>query len=559
LEGAGVSDLDTAYNVIVVARPFSGWSQFNESIDDSSLSSTDKNIIKTNCNPNRFKPSPFTTEFCFNSGGFYEIHAKGILYNTDNQSAITAEKEVTAVVHVYDIWSKTTKEDFTAGDTDFDGIDDTGEGAPEYEKVNWLNSCPVNSNDDDLLYGDSANYETIPGSIKLGFWDNFDEENFGTATGGYGWSWEHWQETIYEDIKISDKDNDGDNELTTASHDFSSFELMGISSGQWNAGQRFMVRAHYGNHSVSTWEGWEDTGALEFQGPGDTHKLFLNEFRCIYWGGQVDLNYDGNTEEVEDFMDSMLRANWYGGGGDHYMFINDLYESDAGGLYSGSGSQEYPPDGNRINPSSVSYKLVVDDRSNPNYTPYLAVNSIGTAHHVWGDPKGSMSKTYTADNTNFHARPDLGDNDRYDFMWHDSGNSFLKNDWRLKLYANSRIPEWDEVRIIYPEGFYTSPTFTLPAHSQLGAISWTETIPESADPSSEKISLKINRGSGFVTPSSNGAVFGQSGDLTGAASTLQFKVTLSSDDVFHEQTPVFEDLSLTYLLPKTEILYWSKK
>jgi type II secretory pathway component PulK len=552
---------------------FYGWSDFDDFIDavttsPDDLTDIDRENIKNNCNPNRNKPTNFTTEFSFHAGGYFEIHSTGNLYKTDSQGEILAQRIIVAIIRLSDVWNKVTKDDFTAGDIYFEGSDETGEGVPEYERVNWLDSCPVNSDDSRLLY-ESDSYNTISNSIKLGFWDNFNEENNDEEE--RGWSWSHWQETLYGDIKIEDYT------LTTNS-EFSAFELMGVDSGQWNAGQRFMVRAHFANRlgqndiDDTRWKSWEDTGALEFHGPGEVHKLFLSEFRVIWWDGQVSIDGIEGIQEVADFMDVMLRANWYGGGGDHYMFINELYgldlmlganDPDSEDKYKDEDDNwvdevRFPNDGNRINPDSATYKLVVDDRETPNYTPYLAV-SRGTAHYCLCPDDDGETATYNPINTNFHSLPDLGHNDRYGFMWHGGGNNFLKDDWRLKLYTNSRIAKWKEVRIIYPEGYYLSPVFNLDSEVQLGAISWTETIPESADAASETVTLEIDTGNSLFEPLSNGAVLGESGNLSGSSNSLQFKVTLKSDNESHQETPAFEDITVTYLLPRTQILYWSRR
>lgn len=54
-----------------------------------------------------------TTEFCFNSGGYYEIESTGIVRN--KAGAKIAEKKLQAVVKVFDIWRQTTQAQFAQG------------------------------------------------------------------------------------------------------------------------------------------------------------------------------------------------------------------------------------------------------------------------------------------------------------------------------------------------------------------------------------------------------------------------------------------------------------
>ena len=95
-------------------RPIRTWAEFDTCIDealtDGHMSAGDDVTIKDNCNPNRTKPSPYTTEFCFNSGGYFEIESTGMVYDPAGNQA--AEKQIRAVVKIFDIWNQTTETQF---------------------------------------------------------------------------------------------------------------------------------------------------------------------------------------------------------------------------------------------------------------------------------------------------------------------------------------------------------------------------------------------------------------------------------------------------------------
>ncbi len=97
-------------------RPIRTWAEFNALIDGAVppgiISVTDATNIRNNANPNRPKPSPNTTEFSFNSGGYFEIESTGRVF--DLAGRLAAERKIRAVVNIFDIWHQTTRTQFAA-------------------------------------------------------------------------------------------------------------------------------------------------------------------------------------------------------------------------------------------------------------------------------------------------------------------------------------------------------------------------------------------------------------------------------------------------------------
>jgi hypothetical protein len=132
---------------IIANRPYKTWSEFYVSIKGcADIDEGDVDLVLANANPNTginaylrnygwgqkagrvgkyvdtYKINPAdpdkgltnnTTEFCFNSGGYYEISCRGISF--DNAGNETASKKIRAVVKIFDIWKQTTQEDFQNG------------------------------------------------------------------------------------------------------------------------------------------------------------------------------------------------------------------------------------------------------------------------------------------------------------------------------------------------------------------------------------------------------------------------------------------------------------
>lgn len=174
--------------------PVESWTEFFDIVYSAGgIGGTLANRINEMFNPNRKKPSStYATEFCFHSGGTYEITATGaIAKNTQT----LARKTVTATVKIFDLWNQTKRTQFIGEDLDYDGVldpeeDTNGNGIlePQYERVTWLDSCPVKSSDNWILdpnpdpnYSSATSYFTIPDSLKLGYWDDFSDSAYSLA------------------------------------------------------------------------------------------------------------------------------------------------------------------------------------------------------------------------------------------------------------------------------------------------------------------------------------------------------------------------------------------
>lgn len=145
--------------------PFShpdGWKRF-EDLVKTKVSDEKAAVIVKNCNPNADNKGDLivqTTEFCFHSGGYYSIVASAEISKNGNK---IAEKKLVSIVKIYDIWNETTKAQFA----------DTN--AVPF-RVNWKDSCPINYDSLEIFLYNPNNAIIIPNALKAGFWDDFEED-----------------------------------------------------------------------------------------------------------------------------------------------------------------------------------------------------------------------------------------------------------------------------------------------------------------------------------------------------------------------------------------------
>jgi len=599
-------------NAIVTSRtlvsPFRSWNgtaaqggfnAFIDNINPSILSNPEKESIKNNFNPNRVRLGAYTTDFCFHPGGFYEIISTGTVGgDTDSDGAVEdvkATQETTAIARIYSILNYTAKEQFRGEDANYNGVLDAGEDAngngaldqPAFQNITWLNSCPVISTEGDSVKY-PATYTTVPNSLKLGAWDNFDEDNYDTngdgkaETGFSIWAWAKLSGGL-STKEIRDADADGDKELygtgdySGPSWYYPKFQLR----SDWVFGSRFSLRAFQIPNPDG--DGIDDGGHIDFctSGGGTTYgTIMLYRFAYDYPGGRDLTRPPGtvkwddaptaatNAKKGKDFPDSgvFLKLNnsnmrlyrlgdLYGYTDqflDHYNFCTD---PTAGAVtFFEEGIDKY----HGVMPEIYTIKLAVSPDLSPNYRVWFAAGSINTAeqfdYHT-GSYTGFVA--CSAPSANLMAVPihssTRTSSDRYGcHVFSCPSNTWNINTWYLTLYGQHSSTTWDEVRVITNTGSYQSPSFAASLQNGgnpviWGTTSWTLSIPATADPAKEGCTVQTDTGSGAVNAAFNGAIGGSS-------NSIYYKVNLASTDTDCSETPVFEDMTITYL-PKTSIFY----
>jgi type II secretory pathway component PulK len=600
------SEAEAVAGGIIDARPFSTWSDFEDCLDSSvssgDISNSEKDLIINNCNPNREKPSTFTTEFSFHAGGYFEIESTGTLYETSSQTKTLAQHIILSVVRTHNVAAFSDKPEFNEdlnynGVLDEDEFDIYGSGGldfPIFHNVNWLDSCPVTSDYDEGL-NLKSNYETIPGSIKLGFWDDFNEDN--DTTNEVGWSYYNWTTDLVNSSMKIDVVSEGNNMLWGERDGnlwySSRFDLRREDDNgnqMWVADDSFSFRVYakdpvnYTNSPDWSWlddgsrpDGWVDAATVECINPaGNTAvKLWYGSYGFLYWADRVNITNDDTTpdddddtpREGKDFFDAQLRLHFWQPSDE----VRDRFAHIGGTFYGISEcttdhavdfmDDEDNDDYHGVMPTELTYKMMVSDAfGSPDYRVYLAAGDARHLFYNYTDGSYKGFQDYSTSTTDYQLIPlhtSTEDTyDRYGFYtaWHNGPNAWRDeaNGWNLRLYSQCIETKWDAARIIPDSGYYQSPWYNAPEDEvRWAALSWTEIIPSTADPLSETVAVSIDTGDGFSSATSGGSI-------DALSSQIRFRVDLASNDDTYSQTPVFEDLTFIYIMP-TEVLYWREK
>jgi type II secretory pathway component PulK len=515
LEVITESEAESIAQLIINDRPFQGaykWKDFLSTLDSAVsagiLNADETQLIRNNFDPNREKPSIFTTEFCFNSGGYYILDSSGIY--SDYASNQKAKRNIRAIVKLFEMRNETTKEDFKKpwlNDSILHGdgiIGDQNDG--EIVKVTYFDSCPVRSDED---Y--QGAYTAIANSLKSGFWDNFEEDIEFTN--------EEWN-IISGNWHIED----GMMNSSGSMNYHPKIDLGSTASPRWN----------WSNHSISVYiddritiyDTHQETGWWMFGWPTglpayEDIRLAVSRLIFRYNSDSPEGNGNFKVGDCGDLSNSPNPADHTDPGVPPYSSPPaDREEAYVHG---------WLPNMDFIDDASVDYNL--------QKTLKICLEN---------GPSG-LSRWYL-----YVDDADLGDGICYN----------LPAEGICRIYGYYHQPAFDNVRIIPDTGFYISAPVSAPEEVTWGAIDASVTIADTADINSETIDFQISSdgGASWQTVAVNSSM------NTPDSSSIQYKATFETNDKYSSgagavkpyfgETAVLEDVWLTYIVD-TQILYWS--
>ncbi|MCP4649472.1 MAG: general secretion pathway protein GspK [PVC group bacterium] len=554
-------------------------------------------------NPNRYEPGVAVTPstyFSFDSGGYYEIEAIGD-YNG-------ASKRITKAVHIYNKIYQTSKEDF---DTKNDPLRTT--------RVTWKDSCPVTYGClKKHIYDPTAtDVELMLGSIKLGFWDDFDEDYDHSNPNDKG-DWVTLQESFNIAVDPNDSNNwilrtwpiGGPGSFVQGRNYFPNVEL---DRDKWRVnGFSICVRLIDELDDVKAPAGWRtdlpwpnipnggnwgnDADTSTCPDPsriksGKYHERFMNVAHLKFGVNPMDCagvycSFPQEYDILPDGTDNVLYSQWVDYDGTGYIY------------FAPAPDPANPAIDVTLKPFSVLREpqlMVIFDswwwpdsspsgfRGSEEGTECKSMVSYGYQHDKTFclSTKGPMNidiTVYFPGNSMSAKNPDIPNDWNGGFMAYPS-----YNDWENRIITMSGINslfDMDNVRIIPEQGVYTAGNFD-PTNTggtlnmiEWGTLSSGVSLPQNANKDKERVFLHTNffgldtyalPGPGDVEPVSAG-VYSPAGGSLGAGTypVIRYRIYMFSDDdrvvassYKFENTPVVEDVTITYM-PQTKILAMNK-
>lgn len=442
-------------------------------------------------------PATTATKTTYNSAGFYRITSTGKIKTP--RGDILAKKKIAAQTRVFGSWTQTTRAEFYA--PWFSTYNDFSDG--EILNVTWLDSCPLDAT--------SAPATTQPNALKLGFWDDFDEDpgftvNMLARNSDWG-QFQNW---------YADDGNDREFRLTSVPTSGSQV------SSEINAYYYYFDERTSCDLFVKVWEQDSQTPAERQAAPWDV--------------GWVRFKYQSMFQGSSDFKGTPNTRGYY----------TLLKQEFAKGSYSStSGLSELNLDTN--------YNGALNSQKPWTYPEVTRAKYLGAT--------GSGS-AYRARIDNSFTGADVGASE--------SANAgtlalvtYNVDIWYEGTSTGNLTTYWDDLRIIPGKGIFISAPFCeIPEEEDgevdWGYLSWTE-LPQT----NQTVTLQ-GRGAdalaGFTSDPDTWSSWGTSySSSAGQALNLnkakffQYKVIM--EDASHDgKTPAVTDITITYL-PRTEVLY----
>jgi hypothetical protein len=511
-----------------VALTYPCWGGFDYVMGAAGLNDNTKTAINNSVNPNRTNNAATDTKFNFNSGGYYDVECLAVI--RDAQNNIVARKKISSQMKVFDMWNMTTKEQFRGEDANYNGsfekaTEDTNgngllDGPLNYDRVTWFDSCPLNITQsyNGYQYNSANNAETIPGSLKLGYWDDFDEDV-------------NYSNSVWKTIT-------------------GSFNIQG--------------------GTINGVQGWPVAGLGFFDN-------YNKKLRWEYFSIWVQVNDVRNPPPNQD-ANHYAR---YGAGKMCYYDVGaHLFVNSSSDILGGQ--TQYDICLSRLDPKDTCPYFIQDRlaehviQPENGYPANYGINLEGYFEEVdsYLERKTFKFTRKPTDNVtaNVHAWGENGED--YTMSWTNLGD-WINRAGLVRLYSANSGFRADNIRIIGTctlddqmqqdtaavGGYYDySPNIlNMPANYEWGCGYTTVTRPSTANGDSEKVRLSTRAKGGAnwnLVGESVATKLTASGQIQATNSMpLEYRLELTTANANYTETPVVEDVWFTYL-PKTKILYW---
>lgn len=553
--------------------------------------------------------SPSVLGSDYNSGGIFKLVAKGRVKMGDG--TVVAERQITTVLDVFGTCTQTTKAEFYAAWASL--YNDFSDG--EIRNVNWMNSCPT---DTDLWSGSAMhwdqNHATVSDSVKLGYWNNLDEDlvyAVVTLRGGKYSRLMGWGITPADwDDFFKHPDNYAGKTVTKTYPDGKIYEVPQMY--YWGKKENPIIS--YGEVAWGTWyssgsyvlkiacKGYDDKNGDHYIQLDEEHPD-ESEWPAEERDAEIDGNYYAPSSELG--FDMFVRTQLF----DNGQKNKDTWQwgcppsvrtdnFGTGSTYvakwlTGWLAFKETPYSVAPDPAVCWYTLLKD--GSPDWVGDVSEITMrpGSGQEI------SASYPTTGETSNPYVLAVIGKDTTYQSYYSNGslvtgalGNGSLATEGVVKLkgrnaYVVDVFSDWyqylverviargldwcgtlstnealyDNIRVIYPKGYFVSTPFVA-AHSidnanmSWGVISWTADTPTNTS-----IMMYARAGDALAATDTFSATVNNGGQLSGfTGKKIQYKALFQTTAINNANytgssvTPVLKDVTVTYL-PQVEILY----
>jgi hypothetical protein len=479
----------------------------------------------------------YTTELCFHSGGYYEINSLAQIVNNATSETI-AEKQVTAIVKIYDVWLQRHQDEFEAG------VKNNVQTYPEFDPASTTVSAA--GFDGQVMLKTLTYAEPSSGIHFRANYNNEDADSTDNELDAEsGQTFLHrFSSPNVNQASVIDTNNPGD------------LFPDGLYPRENEDGLLLTADSSYPSTPSAA---SRTAGTVEFWFKPDWDAIggTVSAYNCPRFIGLSDtLNFYDSALEIEFWRDSgkqqVVTKFWTTATSGGHGVENWLYDSYSGEYYFCVATQRHADwKAGQWHHVAVSY----------------AFNDGGTPGDT-SDDTGEQ-KIYidgSQDDIGLDAKHPAGFASEFNLI-QPGGDA-----WSF-VECFSTIPGiriFDYVRTAtnisdaYDRGVYynnSDATFTSGASGDLGdvrlaTISWTEHMPTSI--SGGNLQVDVYDGSSWLGLSSANDPAGEIIDSdTQGSNSIQYRVYFLNDVASLYDTPVLDEVMVTYLVPR-EVLYYSE-
>lgn len=529
----------------------------------------------------------WTTEFCFSSMGFFNIESVGMVTVGDK---IMAQSKITTVAKVYDVMRHTTQYDFQACQTSLNRITTFPEKVANFPT--WA----------DVKYNGLGRYSDIDGNVQLALDDdnpggqvtfradfttdlNAEESTGGSANAvAKGPANDGYSAFDYGDPSELRPDGYFSHEAnrypyTLASDSYQSY-MYGSQGSQFGGSWDEYLRYNsVGNLPVSgtiemwlkpTWDSLQPTGGQMPEGGldiSDSRAFFTcgldtegwrypssytvnNRFVIFYRGGLVNFQTGNNIDGANSYFSRPMNYP------DRYAGIRGSYVG-ANAVFFGKAS------------CPVSWKA----------GEWHHIAAVWDQNQAWIYADG-VKCANILDRLNLAPSSGLWNGGNANWSMHIGTNRFLTN-W-TNGYPLSADCTMDNIRIYSSINKFQAGGFPCPDRYKnngqlqmglfpanqtgsstitgtLGCVSWTLYMPVAPAGGYSAMGLNVNSGAGVVdVPAINGSGSAALNLPFSSLNGVQYTITLRPPNQTPcVETPILDDITLTYATGETKYFFWS--
>lgn len=546
----------------------------------------------------------------YNSGGTVKIVSTGQAKRADG--TVLAEKRITSVVQAFNTLTQTTRAEFYAAW--FSNYDDFSDG--ELRNVTWLDTCPISADswNGSAMAWETSGYTKSYDSVKLGYWDDFDDDVAYSVT-----NWRGGYLTRIQSVSNFSNATFGDGKVFSVPRNIN-----------WMTDQRWDLS--FGDTSLK--QGFNGTYGLRL----DTKGYYV----------------DGGTQYYPEERSAELNGNYYCSSASlgRDMFAR-CYVYDDGQMQNGSSTwhrspskrivnaekpaskwthvppyltgyfflKEKPYDPTATKPGHGYYTLIKDgdndlyaeDMNEIDCWQYNALEDEDGIYSLWPDESQYYILAVVGEGTDYRSYFSYKNSSSSGFRFGKAATSSYytgagAEDGVVKLRANNlyfvetlyfwqdadatspahphpwdnedfieeiaerqadwfgcdseSVTQFDNIRVIYPKGYIVSAPFITKLPTDNAAITWDSITWNGIIPGSTSITMYARAADSPSSSDDFSATFASGASLSGLSGRkFQYKALLGTDALdpgdysASSVTPVLTDVTATYHKPSAPVLY----